>query len=164
MKKVCLLTGVVLLACSIARAEVHIYDFPLDGPQADALRNPQSPGTGIGHVTYNDLTNELSWIVTYQNLLGPVTNSHFHGPALPGVDAGVVVPQTNGFDSPQTGGPVVLTATQETQLLSGLWYYNIHTTFDTGGEIRGQVVPEPATMGLLACGAIGLLIRRRRFA
>jgi hypothetical protein len=49
-------------------------------------------------------------------------------------------------------------------LLSGLWYYNIHTTFDTGGEIRGQVVPEPATMGLLACGAIGLLIRRRRFA
>jgi hypothetical protein len=161
MKSVFLLTGVVLLACSIARAELHVYDFGLDGAQAGF---PQSPGTGHGHVTYDDVSNQLNWTVSYQNLLASVTNSHFHGPAVPGISAGVIVPQLNGFASPQVGGPVTLTDPQEVQLVGGLWYYNIHSTFAPGGEIRGQVVPEPATMGLLACGAIGLLIRRRRSA
>jgi hypothetical protein len=113
-------------------------------------------------VTYDDVTNQLNWTVTWQNLPSGVTNSHFHGPAVPGVSAGVVVPQLNGFASPQVGGPVTLTDTQESQLLSGLWYYNIHTNFAPGGEIRGQVVPEPASMGLLAFGALGLVARRRR--
>ena len=159
MKRICLLAGVLFLACSIAKAEVHIYDFGLDGAQAGF---PQSPGTGHGHVTYDDITNQLNWTVTYQNLLGAVTNSHFHGPALPGVSTGVVVPQTNGFASPQIGGPVTLTDTQESQLLGGLWYYNIHTVFAPGGEIRGQVVPEPASLGLVAVGAMSLMIRRRK--
>jgi len=158
MTKVCLLATVILFACSMARAEVHIYDFGLDGPQAGVV----SPGTGHGHVTYDDVSNQLNWTVTYQNLLGSVTNSHFHGPALPGVQANVVVPQTNGFASPQIGGPVTLTQAQESDLLGGLWYYNIHTTFNGNGEIRGQVVPEPASMGLLGLGAMGLLIRRRK--
>jgi len=160
MKRVCLLAAMILVACSIARAEVHIYEFGLDGAQAGF---PLSPGTGHGHVTYDDVSNQLNWTVTYQNLVTPtnvVTNSHFHGPALPGVQAGVVVPQTNGFASPQNGGPVTLTDTQEGQLLGGLWYYNIHTTLAPGGEIRGQVVPEPASLGLLAVGAMGLMIRR----
>ena len=161
MKKVYILVSLVLLACSTARATLHVYDFGLDGPQANATRIPQSPGTGTGHVTYDDVTNQLNWTVTYQNLLGPVTNSHFHGPAAPGVQAGVVVPQTNGFNSPQTGSATITDA-QETQLLAGLWYYNIHTTFDQSGEIRGQVVPEPASIGLLGLGAMGLLRRRRK--
>jgi hypothetical protein len=159
MKKICLLAGVLFLACSIARADVHIYNFGLDGAQAGF---PQSGGSGVGHVTYDDQSNQLSWVVTYQNLPTGVTNSHFHGPALPGVSAGVVVPQTNGFASPQVGGPVTLTDTQEQQLLGGLWYYNIHTNFAPGGEIRGQVVPEPASLGLLGLGAMGLMFRRRK--
>src|SRR5688500_13181148 len=70
MRRVCVLTAVILLACSMAQAEVYNYHFFLDGPQADATRVPQSPGTGEGHVTYNSDTNQLSWNITYQNLLG----------------------------------------------------------------------------------------------
>jgi hypothetical protein len=160
MRKICLLVGVVLLACSMAQATIYDYNFPLDGPQADATRVPQSPGTGVGHVTYNDVTNQLQWNITYQNLLGTITNAHFHGPAVPGQDASVVIPH-QGLASPQTG-TVTLTEPQETQLIGGLWYWNIHTTFDPSGEIRGQVVPEPTTLTLLACGAIGLVLRRRK--
>src|SRR5688572_12516313 len=168
MRRVSVLTAAVLLACSMAQAEVHIYNFPLDGPQADATRTTQSPGTGQGHVTYDDATNQMSWTISYQNLLAPVTNAHFHGSLVPpstyGVDAGVQVPQQQvggQWPNPMTGS-ATLTANQETMLLGGLFYFNIHTQFDTSGEIRGQVVPEPATIGLLSIGALGLLARRRR--
>ena len=160
MKRVFLIAAVVLLACSMAQAEIYNYHFFLDGVQADATRVPQSPGTGEGHVTYNSVTNQIQWNVTYQNLLGSITNAHFHGPAAPGVDAAVVIPH-QGLASPQTG-TATLTETQEGQLIGGLWYWNIHTSFDGSGEIRGQVVPEPTTITLLACTAMGLVMRRRK--
>lgn len=39
-------------------------------------------------------------------------------------------------------GTLKLTDAQETDLLAGLWYLNIHSAAFTGGEIRGQVVTE----------------------
>ena len=36
-------------------------------------------------------------------------------------------------------GTVTLTDAQETDFLAGMWYGNIHTAANTGGEIRGQV-------------------------
>lgn len=40
-------------------------------------------------------------------------------------------------------------------------YLNIHTQENTGGEIRGQIVPEPGTTGLLAGGLLLLALRSR---
>jgi len=42
-------------------------------------------------------------------------------------------------------------------------YFNIHTVNVGGGEIRGFLtpVPEPATFGLAAIGALGMLAMRR---
>jgi hypothetical protein len=49
-------------------------------------------------------------------------------------------------------------------LSEGKAYFNIHTTFRPGGEIRGFLVPEPGIMGLLglALGAAFVATRRRR--
>ena len=44
-------------------------------------------------------------------------------------------------------------------------YINVHTSDHPGGEIRGQILPEPDSLALLGIGALGLFgpaLRRRR--
>jgi CHRD domain/PEP-CTERM motif len=47
---------------------------------------------------------------------------------------------------------------------NGRSYFNIHSTFAPGGEIRGfvEVVPEPSTYALMVTGLLGLGIAARR--
>ena len=80
--------------------------------------------------------------MTYSGLTGPVTGGHFHGPALAGQNAGVVVPFAAGLVSPITGS-ATLTPTQVADLSAGKWYVNLHTAANPGGEIRGQVTVRP---------------------
>jgi hypothetical protein len=90
---------------------------------------------------------------------------HFHvapvGVSGP-VDLGIPAP----WSSPQVGS-ATLTDDQETNLLSGDWYVNVHTLDFPGGEIRGQVivnpVPIPAAAWLFGSGLIALFgIARRK--
>jgi hypothetical protein len=96
------------------------------------------PGTGMAEARYNKETGILTYKVTYSGLSGPATGAHIHGPASPTANAGIVVP----FPNPQSpiSGQTKLTDAQATQLLSGLWYVNIHTAAHPPGEIRGQLV------------------------
>jgi hypothetical protein len=97
-----------------------------------------SQGHGRLTATLNTDTNELKYHVTYENLTGPATAAHFHGPAEPGVNAGPQVPVAKPLDSP-IDGTATLTPGQAKDLLDGKWYFNIHTAQNPGGEIRGQV-------------------------
>ena len=106
-------------------------------------------------MVYDDVTNLLSWNITYTGLLGTPTVSHFHGPAPVGFNAGVevdIVLNSGGSIASPMIGSATITDDQETDLLAGLWYINIHTDAFPGGEIRGQVnvVPIPAAVWLLA--------------
>ncbi|MEO8558093.1 MAG: CHRD domain-containing protein [Rhodospirillales bacterium] len=98
-----------------------------------------STGKGTADVWYDPGSHTLSWTVTYSGLTGPATAAHFHGPAGPGANAGVVVPiGTSGMGNPVTGS-IVLDDAKAAQLAGGQWYVNIHTDKNKGGEIRGQV-------------------------
>jgi CHRD domain-containing protein len=99
-------------------------------------------GTGTVDVTYTPATKVLKWKVVYSGLSGPVTGAHFHGPAIPGQNAGVALPFKGKLDSP-IEGQATLTDAQADELLTGKWYVNLHTAANPNGEVRGQVVVSP---------------------
>jgi len=51
-----------------------------------------TPGTGSLEATFNKDTSVLTWKLSYSGLTGPATAAHFHGPAVAGSNAGVVIP------------------------------------------------------------------------
>ena len=97
-----------------------------------------STATGKVDTTYNKDTGTLVWTITYSGLSGAATGGHFHGPAMAGANAPVVVPLKGSLASPISGS-MVLTSAQADDLLAGKWYVNLHTAANPGGEIRGQV-------------------------
>lgn len=152
-----------------------------------------SPGTGDGRVTLSDDGQSLTVEFDFADLLSPTADSHIHCCAPLGSNAPVAIGFTPaGFPLGVTSGTftatfdLALDATfnapflalhggtavgARTALLAGLdaglAYLNIHTPMFPAGEIRAQLseaVPEPAAIGLLGLGAIGLALRRRRGA
>jgi len=107
---------------------------PLSG--ANEVPPNASAGTGTAKVDLDGTV--LKWTVTYSGTTGPVTAGHFHGPAPAGANAGVVLPFTGSMASPIVG-QATLTQAQVDQLKQGLWYVNLHTAANPGGELRGQV-------------------------
>jgi hypothetical protein len=154
----------VLLGAAGAGATTFTLSATLDGAQE--VPPVATPGTGSLTGTYDDVSNLLSWSGSFVGLIGTTTAAHFHGPAAVGVPAavrlGITVPL--GVSSGVFSGSATITDAFEAELLAGLWYLNIHSTFKTGGEIRGQVyaVPEPPTLLMLALGVGGLMLAGRR--
>lgn len=105
---------------------------------------PPNTSTGLGALegTYNSSTKILNFDIVFTGLMGTTTSAHFHGPAPEGFNAPVQI-ELAGFQTGVTSGQYtnmfVLTPEQESQLMDGLWYVNIHTTVFPGGEIRGQL-------------------------
>jgi hypothetical protein len=69
---------------------------------------------------------------------------HFHK-GDPTVSGGVAlgipkVPLTAAAHTSPISGSLPLTDAQETDLLAGLWYVNIHSAAYGGGEIRVQMI------------------------
>ncbi len=96
-----------------------------------------STATGTATFTYNTVTYVLSGMVTYQGITA--TASHIHKGAV-GVSGGVIFPLgTDPLTSPISFTSAPLDSTQRADLLSGLYYVNIHSATFPAGEIRGQL-------------------------
>lgn len=134
-----------LLVSSASRSEAATTKFKADLKGATEVPPNSTSGTGSVTVTFDSDSKKLSWNGTYSGLTGPATAAHIHGPAEPGKNAGVVLwisdhdTKAHPFPSPFEGS-ATLTDAQASDLMSGLYYVNIHTAANPGGELRGQLV------------------------
>jgi hypothetical protein len=133
---IALTLAALLGASSAAVAETVSFKVALNA-QSEVPAN-DSKGTGTADITYDSASKVLTWSVTYSGLTGDATAAHFHGPAEPGKNAGVVVPIGSKPTSP-ANGTATLTDAQAADLMAGRWYVNVHTAAHGAGEIRGQV-------------------------
>ncbi len=113
---------------------LKVFNIVLEGSQEAPLN--VSNGGGGGTATYDVTTKQLKLNLSYSGMVGAENDAHIHGPAARGVSAGVLFPLAAG--SPKTD-TVTLDAAQETQLLAGQFYVNVHSTAYPGGELRGQI-------------------------
>ena len=152
----------MLVMVAPANATVHNLTAFLDGLQETPP--VATPGTGSATATLDDVTNMFNLSGSFNSLIGTTNNAHVHGPAPVGTPAGVMFGIT--FDFGVTSGNFsfngVITPQQTADILDGLAYINIHSTFRPGGEIRGQILPEPSSLAVLSFGMIAVAGRRKR--
>ena len=151
-----------------------------------------SAGTGTVWIDYDNTAHTLQIRTVWSGLTAGTTASHIHCCSAPITTAGVAVTPVTlpGFPNGLTSGSYVsplldltaastytagfvtnfaggVLANAESALINGFLngqaYFNIHTTFAPGVEIRGTIaVPEPGTLSMVAMGLLGLLGMRRR--
>lgn len=192
MKKLRFASIALTLFLSTA-ALVRAQTFTTNLTGANEVPPVASGGTGFAMVTFNLAMHTLQVSANFSNLTGTVSAAHIHAAAPPGSNAGVATqtPTFMGFPSGVTSGtysmtfstlatatwnPAYITANGGTAqgaetafvaaLNNGQAYFNIHTSFAGGGEIRGWFapVPEPSTTMLLGVAIVGgaAAWRRRR--
>lgn len=149
-------------ACAASFGVLWTFSTDLSG----LLETPPnaSPGTGLATGTYDDVSRLLTIDVTASGVTSDFFAGHIHRAPF-GVAGPIVFPLTNlaGGTNWMSHEMPVLTAAQDADIKSGLYYVNLHTQTFPGGELRGQIqlVPEPASLAALGFGGL-LLIRRRR--
>ena len=131
-------SGMIALAALAVSACSPPMTF--QGPISSAYEVPPTASRGVGTVvaTVYPSTGAMTYEVNYKDLTGAPTAAHFHGPASPGANAGVIIPATP-TPTPIKGG-ATLTTDQMNMLLAGKVYFNIHTAQNPGGEVRGQLL------------------------
>lgn len=185
MKKILLL---VLTAVSLISARADLFQYIVVFSSAgEAL---PSTGTGSGTVIYDSITHSLQLQADFSDLQGTTTASHIHAPtAVAGTGTAGVATTTptfalfplgvtsgsfaNTLDLTQASSwnPAYITANGGTTagaesafalaIASGQAYWNIHSTYAGGGEIRGflTAVPEPSSLALAGLGFFGMAAR-----
>lgn len=145
----------LLLAClffgSAAVCSSQVIELRATLNAAQEVPASTSPATGSAIMFYDLRTNKFDLIVSIANMSNLATNSHIHE-AAPGV-AGSVVTGLGG-ESAYTRNGNNLTATfrdvthggDRLKLIQGGAYFNIHSAQFPGGEIRGQLVPQPVRL------------------
>jgi hypothetical protein len=92
--------------------------------------------------TLDTMSGKVTYTITYSGLSGPVTASHFHGPATAEQTAGVMLPIPGPYKSGMQGAVTANSATVKA-ILDGMTYVNLHTTAYPMGEARAQIKASP---------------------
>jgi len=162
----------MIVSAGVAHAQTTLIAF-LNGAQ-EAPTPSVTSAFGNGTVVLNAARTQITLNLTFSGLLAPFTVGHIHEAPF-GVSGPVrfdfgsqVVLGAGGTSGVLTNAVFNVTDVQVAALLAGNMYFNVHSSTFPAGEVRGQlnVVPEPASMALLAGGLAGLavIIRRRKRA
>lgn len=104
---------------------------------AEEVPPNSSTATGVFNGTFDKTTKILTYTLTFSGI--SPTAMHFHKADV-GVNGSVVIGISAApYTSPINSATPELTTEQESDLLNGLWYVNIHSAAFPPGEIRGQV-------------------------
>ena len=107
--------------------------------------SPIAEPTGVASAALNAAGDTLTYDLTAIGLSGEVTGFHLHEGAA-GSSGGVLfdllgTATINEGGKFQAAGSITVTSTAQVDLLqAGNTYFNVHTTLNAGGEIRGQVL------------------------
>ena len=112
---------------------VYNYSVTLSGANEVPANTSNATATFVG--SYKKSTKVLAFTLTYAGIT-PVA-WHIHKGAV-GVSAPPAIPLPAIVPSPLTSN-ITLTTDQETDLLNGDYYVNIHSANFQAGEIRGQI-------------------------
>ncbi len=176
------LAAVVALLAPVPAEAVQIFTASLDGAQE--VPPVVTEASGSATLTLNDTQDrleieiqifglDLDGSVTPDDANDDVVLAHIH--AAPAGSNGPVVfgfigpnSDTNGDLVIDAGAGTIVSAwdalegegttlgDQLAALMSGGLYFNVHTPQNPGGEIRGQIVPEPHPVALVTSGLVGL--------
>lgn len=146
-----------LNSCERASEEKKLTDFSKNGiVLSGAQETPATTSAALGtmDVFYTRETRILTYTIKWSGLTGNVTAAHIHGLAPVGFPAAVfqtftltaIVPCTPGGPPGNTtcgtySGTLLIDGVtiKEDDLLNGMYYVNLHTAANPGGEIRGQI-------------------------
>ena len=177
-----------LTACSLVSARADLFHYTVTFSDVGEA-NP-SAGTGFATVDYDSTFHTLSLSANFSGLTGDTTASHIHAPTtLAGTGNAGVATTTPTFASFPLGVKSGTFANVLNLTLASSWnpsfvgvdtlafaesrlaaamadgkaYWNIHSTYSAGGEVRGFLtqVPEPGTLALAGLAAVGMVLRTR---
>jgi hypothetical protein len=119
-------------------------DFSQVAPVAGAPIFPPSPAAGNFDFFYNSTTRQITYTIRWNTLSSAPTSVTINGPAAVGFN-GNTIQAVSGVAAATAGsvsGSLLVDnlTVREQDLLQGLFYVTIRTTFYPLGEIRGQAV------------------------
>jgi CHRD domain len=122
------------LSGTAANADILHYRAQLRG----AAETPPNPTNAKGEVVAVLDTDRrtLDYTVTYKGLSGPIAVAGFKEPSSPPDDPIVTAPT----DGPAIHAVAQLTPAQINDLNASRWIFDISTSANPGGEIRGKVL------------------------
>jgi hypothetical protein len=164
MKRLALAAAVTILAFGAAScgssssnpntpSDITIFTVQLSALNENpAITNAEATARGTAVITINKATQKVDFNVSLNSFpAGSAVNiAHIHGPATPSTNAGIVVSTTlsagtvvltngSGTFSFQQTDPINATIIPQILANPGAFYFNVHTTLNPGGAIRGML-------------------------